>query len=50
MKTVTKFAAVMALLLAAAVPVALAQCGAHLLAALDENNPLHAYQTFDASV
>lgn len=31
-------------------PAAMAQCGAHLLAALDEENPLHAYQTFDASV
>jgi hypothetical protein len=36
---------VIALLLTATVPVALAQCSAHLLAALDEN-----HQTFDASV
>ncbi|MCX6600859.1 MAG: hypothetical protein NT025_04785, partial [bacterium] len=50
MRNVTKFVGVIALMLAASVPVARAQCGAYLLAALDENNPLHAYQTFDASV
>jgi hypothetical protein len=31
-------------------PVALAQCGTYLLAALDENNPVQTMQTFDASV
>ena len=37
-------------LLALIVPTALAQCEANLLAALDEENPLHWYQTFDVSV